>query len=41
MWSGVVAAPDSRSEFEAFKKSGAGIQFFSGKKSTGFTEKFA
>ena len=41
MWSGVFAAPDSRSEFEAFKKSGAGIQFFSGKKSTGFTEKFA
>ena len=41
MWSGVFAAPDSRSEFEAFKKSGAGIQFFSGKKSAGFTEKFA
>ena len=41
MWSGVFAAPDSRSEFEVFKKSGAGIQFFSGKKSTGFTEKFA
>ncbi|EID34050.1 MAG: hypothetical protein HXO52_00780 [Prevotella sp.] len=40
LWSGVFAAPDSRLEFANFKKSGAGITFFSGKKSTGLTEKF-
>ena len=27
MWSGVFAAPDSRSEFKEFKKSGDGIRF--------------
>mgnify|MGYP003081862897 FL=1 len=40
MWSGVFAAPDSRSEFKEFKKSGDGIRFFSGKKDKGFTDKF-
>lgn len=40
MWSTEFAAPDSRLEFQAFKESGAGMKFYSGRKSTGFTEKF-
>ena len=39
-WSSVFQAPDSRSEFKEFKESGKGVQFFSGKKSSGFTDKF-
>ena len=39
-WSSVFQAPDSRSEFKAFKESGKGFMFYSGRKSKGFTEKF-
>lgn len=40
MWSTEFAAPDSRLEFQTFKESGAGMKFYSGRKTTGFTEKF-
>lgn len=40
LWSSEFAAPDSRSEFQAFKSSGDGFRFYSGRKSGGFTDKF-
>lgn len=40
LWSTEFAAPDSRLEFDEFKKSGAAIRFYSGRKSAGFSEKF-
>lgn len=40
LWSTEFAAPDSRQEMEEFKQSGDAIRFYSGRKSTGFTEKF-
>lgn len=40
-WCGAFAAPDNRTEWEAFKKSGNEYQIFSGKKSTGYSDKFA
>lgn len=40
LWSTEFAAPDSRSEFQDFKTSGAAFRFVSGRKSAGFTDKF-
>lgn len=40
LWSTEFAAPDSRLDWQDFQQSGEAVKFYSGKKSTGFTEKF-
>ena len=40
LWSTEFAAPDSRLEWQDFQQSGKPVKFYSGMKSTGFTEAF-